>query len=204
MNASHPAQTPHDPHQRCLQQFATYLRESALILAGWDAYSDEHTGDDGWPHDTQAYGLRAAVRDADTWRAFNRVRYGATDLLDTAEAQLRQLDDKVVQQHRAWRVQLRALRVAVNRLNALQSEWLNARATLPDTVRPGTKAYADITDDRNAEAWHYLNEWSVHGHVLVDINTAALEQARTLHTGTVGSNTSAAPHNPAATRRGRS
>ncbi|MDF3292397.1 hypothetical protein [Streptomyces silvisoli] len=189
-----PAPSPNELHQRRLQQLATYLRESELILANWDAYSDEHTDESGWPHDQEAYGLRAAVRDAETWTAFNRVRSCAKDLLATAEVQLQQLDATAIRPH--WPGRLAALHHALDRLNALQHEWLETRATLPASAKPGTEAYDDVLDERNSEAWHYLGEWSAHGQALLDIHAAALKTPSRLP-GT-GAAPSRAPAPPAA------
>ncbi|WP_405734811.1 hypothetical protein OG607_41130 [Streptomyces sp. NBC_01537] len=163
--------TPNEIHQLRLQQLAAFLRDSELILTAWDAYSDEHTGNDGWPHDTETYGRRAARRDADTWRSFNRVRQCAKDLIATAEVQLQQLPSASTQSRWAW--QLATLDGALDRLTALQREWLDAREILPPSARPGTEAYDDVIGNRNAEAWHSLNEWSAHGQALLDIHAAA-------------------------------
>ncbi|MCF3178693.1 hypothetical protein IPZ70_01825 [Streptomyces polychromogenes] len=160
----------HSRHQHLLQQLALYLREAEQILAAWDTYSDEHTGPDGWPHDEEAYGFRRAQRDADTWRSFNRIRSGAGDLVATAEAQLQRLPERSV--HHRWAWQVGALRTAQERIGALQNEWLQLRATLPQSVRPGTEEYDGPLAGRNAEAWHYLGEWALHGQAVLDIHSA--------------------------------
>ncbi|GCD41875.1 hypothetical protein [Streptomyces paromomycinus] len=158
-------------HQQRLDQLAAFLRESEQILADWDVYSDEHTDLDGWPHDPHAYGLRASRRDADAWRAFNRVRSHAKELLSTAAGQIRRLPARAIQPRWTW--QLAALDVALDQLNAVQRTWLDDRDSLPAAARPGTEAYDDARAERDAEAWHYLYEWSNHGQVLLDINTTA-------------------------------
>ncbi|MCX5278444.1 hypothetical protein [Streptomyces virginiae] len=160
----------HSRHQHLLDQLALYLREAEQILAAWDTYSDKHTGPDGWPHDEGAYGFRQAQRDADTWRSFNRVRSGADDLVATAEAQLQRLPERSV--HHRWVWQIGALRTAQERIGSLQSEWLALRATLPPSVRPGVEEYDGPLAGRNAEAWHYLDEWSLHGQAVLDIHSA--------------------------------
>lgn len=154
-----------------MQQLARYVHESDQILTAWDAYSDKHTDPDGWPHAPEAYRRRAARRDADTWRAFTRVRSCAKELLATAEVQLQQLDATAVQSHWVW--QLATLEEALDELNCLQQQWLERLAELPASAGPGTKEYDDTLTERNAEAWHYLNEWSNHGQVLLDVHTAA-------------------------------
>ncbi|MGP3684625.1 hypothetical protein ACTVZO_07915 [Streptomyces sp. IBSNAI002] len=161
---------PRATHDLLLRQLALFLREAEEILAAWDAYSDEHTDPDGWPHDERAYGYRQSRRDADTWRSFNRIRTGAKDLVATAEAQLQKLPERSV--HPRWAWQISCLHIALDRLSTLQSEWLDLRTTLPVSARPGSEEYDGPLAERNAEAWHYLDEWSLHGHVVLDIHTA--------------------------------
>uniref|UniRef100_A0AAU2K060 Uncharacterized protein n=1 Tax=Streptomyces sp. NBC_00049 TaxID=2903617 RepID=A0AAU2K060_9ACTN len=158
-------------HQRLLSQLTVYLLEAEQILTAWDTYSDQHTGPDGWPHDETAYGFRQAQRDADTWRSFNRIRSGANDLVAIAEAQLHKLPEQHV--HPRWAWQISSLYNALGRLTTLQSEWLDLRATLPASARPGAEEYDGPLAGRNAEAWHYLDEWSLHGRAVLDINTVS-------------------------------
>ncbi|MCD9193425.1 hypothetical protein [Streptomyces albireticuli] len=157
-------------HQSHLEQLAVFIQESEQILADWDAYSDQHTGLDGWPHDENAYGLRAGLRDAATWRAFNRIRRSAKGLVAAAEVQLHKLPASRIQSRWAW--QLGALDTALGQLARLQWDWLAAQDSLPPSAVPGTEAYDDALAERNAEAWHYLNEWSLHGQALLDIHAA--------------------------------
>ncbi|WP_063803608.1 hypothetical protein [Streptomyces silvensis] len=165
-----PATTPDAIHRERLHQLTLFLRESKQILAAWDAYSDEHTDLDGWPHDADAYGLRAARRDADTWRSFHRVRPFAKDLLATAEVQVQHLNATHIQPRWPW--QLGALDAALQQLDALQQEWLTVRDALPPSARPGTDIYDDALAERNAEAWSCLDEWAGHGTVLLEIQAA--------------------------------
>lgn len=157
-------------HELRLRQLALYLLEAEQILTAWDTYSDQHTGPDGWPHDETAYGFRQAQRDADTWRSFNRVRSSANGLVAIAEAQLKKLPEQHV--HPRWAWQISTLHNALGRLNALQGEWLGVRATLPASARPGVEEYDGPFAARNAEAWHHLDEWSLHGQAVLDIDTA--------------------------------
>lgn len=164
------ARTPDALHRERLHQLAVFLRESKQILADWDAYSEEHTDLDGWPHDADAYGLRAAQRDAATWRSFNRVRTVAKDLVATAEVQVQQLNAARIQSRWPW--QLGTLDAALKQLDALQQEWLEAREALPSSARPGTTAYDDALAERNAEAWSCLDDWASHGQALLEIHAA--------------------------------
>ncbi|WP_052230206.1 hypothetical protein [Streptomyces sp. CT34] len=158
-------------HRERLHQLAVFLRESEQILADWDAYAEEHTDLDSWPLDHVAYGLRAAKRDADTWRSFNRVRSFAKDLLATAEVQVQQLNAAHLQSRWPW--QLGTLDDALRQLDALQQQWLEARDALPSSAQPGTLAYDGALAERNAEAWSYLDDWAGHGKVLLEIQAAA-------------------------------
>ncbi|MGW3009587.1 hypothetical protein ACWC9R_12225 [Streptomyces sp. NPDC001219] len=166
--------SPHEIHHHRLEQLAAFLHESDQILADWDAYSDQHTDLDDWPHDEDAYGRRARRRDADTWKAFNRIRPCAKELLATAEAQLQRIPAKAVQSRWTW--QLGRLESALDQLNVLQDEWLVTRDSLHPSARPGTARYDDARAERNSEAWHALNDWTCVGEALLEIHRAA-EQA---------------------------
>ncbi|MER5346747.1 hypothetical protein ABT030_41975 [Streptomyces mirabilis] len=147
------------------------MRDSEKILDSWDAYSDEHTDLDGWPHDDHAYGLRASQRDADTVGAFEPLRYGARHLLATAETQLAQLPENTVQSR--WVYQLGVLHAALDRLDELHEQWLVTRDALPATANPGTADFDDALAEHHAESWSYLDDWATHGKALREINTAA-------------------------------
>ena len=147
------------------------MQDSKKILDAWDAYSDEHTDLDGWPHDDHAYGLRASQRDADTADAFETLRYGARHLLATAETQLAQLPENAVQSR--WVYQLGVLHTALDRLDELHEQWLLNRDALPATARPGTPDFDDALAEHHAESWSYLDDWATHGKALREINTAA-------------------------------
>ncbi|MFK4688303.1 hypothetical protein [Streptomyces pristinaespiralis] len=154
-----------------LRHLADYVADSKKILDAWDAYSDEHTGLDGWPYDDHAYGLRQSQRDADTATAFETVRAGARHLLATAETQLAHLPAHTVQSHWGW--QLGVLRDALDRLDALHEEWVQTRDGLPAAARPGTPALDDALAEHHAECWSYLDTWATQGSVVRDINSAA-------------------------------
>lgn len=162
---------PDEAHQHAIRRLGVFLREAEDTLASWDAYSDRHTDQDGWPHDETAYGFRQARRDADTWRAFTTVRGAAAAMLDTAEAQLSRLPADSTSLRRGWH--LKVLRTALKEVNALQSEWLGVHDTLPASARPGTEEYDEPLAERNAEAWAYLDAWALHGQSVIDIDTAA-------------------------------
>ncbi|MEU7117955.1 hypothetical protein [Streptomyces zaomyceticus] len=159
-------------HGLLLQQMELFLLESREILAAWDAYSDEHTDPDGWPHDPLAYGRRMMRRDADTWRSFNRIRYAARKMLATSEVQLQQLNLLVIQTRWAW--QLSELATALTQLEQLQDAWLETRAALPSNAGPGTEEFDDALAERNEEAWSSLDTWSAQGQALIEIHAVAL------------------------------
>lgn len=161
---------PRSAHEPLLQQLALYLREAEEILTAWDAYSDQHVDPDGWPHYEAAYGFRQARRDADTWRSYGRIRLSAKDLITAAEAQLHVLPKVGVDPRWAW--QISSLHTAAEAISALQGEWLDLRATLPASARPGVEEYDGPLAERNAEAWHYLDQWSLHGQAVLDIHSA--------------------------------
>ncbi|MFK0121163.1 hypothetical protein [Streptomyces sp. NPDC090994] len=142
-----------------------------MILASWDAYSDEHTDLDGWPHDADAYGLRQSKRDADTAAAFDTIHDSARHLLTTAETQLPQLPATSVQSR--WVYQLGVLRDALDHLDALRQDWLSTRDSFPVGTGPGTPSYDDALADYHAESWSYLRDWADQGHTLTEIHRAA-------------------------------
>ncbi|NEB89011.1 hypothetical protein G3I43_33325 [Streptomyces anulatus] len=163
--------TDHHAHRDALRHLDHYVRDSKKILNAWNAYSDEHTDLDGWPHDNHAYGVRASQRDADTAAAFEPLRYGALHLLATAEFQLTQLPGHTIQGR--WVNQLGVLRDALDQLDELNAEWLTTRDALPATAMPGTPDYDDALAEHHAESWSYLDAWATHGTAVREIDTAA-------------------------------
>ncbi|MCZ4103539.1 hypothetical protein QMK19_39010 [Streptomyces sp. H10-C2] len=151
----------HWVHELRMRQLAHYLRESRQILADWDAYSDHHSDPETYePLDETAYGLRQRQRDADTWNSFARVLYVADDMLDTAEQQLAQLPpaDAV-----GLTGQIRELHTSMYRLHALHVEGPARHGAMPSNPAFDAEALAE----RNAEAWHHLNQWTSFGPALI-------------------------------------
>ncbi|MEU6353072.1 hypothetical protein ABZ896_27715 [Streptomyces sp. NPDC047072] len=164
-------------HRLCLGQLAIYLRESRQILAAWDAYSDQHCDPDTHqPYDEAAYGRRQRRRDFDTLRAFGRVYRRADGLVHVAEQQLTQLPASARTRRYTW--QVRELRDSTARLYAVHDEWLAMRRALPAQARPGTQAFEDPLAESYAEAWHYLDQWAIHGQALFAINALAQRQPK--------------------------
>ncbi|MFJ7589457.1 hypothetical protein ACIQZO_19175 [Streptomyces sp. NPDC097617] len=161
---------PRSAHELLLQQLALYLREAEEILNAWDDYTEYVVDNESWPLDETSYGFRQARRDGDTWRSYSRIRLSAKDLTATAVAQLRALPKDSTNSRWAW--QIASLHTAAGEISSLQSDWLDFRATLPGSARPGVEEYDGPLAERNAEAWHYLNEWSRHGHAVLDIHSA--------------------------------
>ncbi len=114
--------------------------------------------------------MRASQRDAHTAEAFEPLRSGARHLLATAETQLGRLPERSVQGR--WVYQLGVLRDALDRLDELHEQWLEARDALPSTAEPGTE-YDDALAEHHAESWSYLDDWATHGKALREINSAA-------------------------------
>jgi len=164
--------SPHEIHPQRLEQLAVFLRERDQILSDWDAYHEQHTDLDDWPYDPPSYIERAGHRDAAMWKAFNRVRPSARELLATAGMQLQRLPAKSIQPRWVW--QLGVLHSALDHLAALQEEWLATRDSLPPSARPGTMLYDGERAVRNTEAMHYLDEWASAGEALLEIHRAAL------------------------------
>ncbi|OEV27508.1 hypothetical protein AN219_22730 [Streptomyces nanshensis] len=161
---------PPSLHQLRLHQLAVYLREAEEILADWDLYSDLHSNDEGWPLDDVAYGLRQRQRDAATWRAFRPLLYSGHHLLDSAAAQLATTPSD--EQTKRWAHSLTTLSSSLGKLRALQTEWSEIREALPENARPGTEEFDEPLADRNADGWHYLDTWALHGQTLIAIDTA--------------------------------
>ncbi|MEU9069017.1 hypothetical protein AB0D60_19285 [Streptomyces sp. NPDC048306] len=165
-----------EAHRLYLNQLAFYLRHSRQILTAWDHYSARHCDPDTFqPHDEDAYGLRQQQRDADTLSAFGRVYYHADDLVDVAEQQLAGLAPSQRTRRYAW--QVRELRDATQCLYAVYDDWLAVRAALPESARPGTKAYEEALAESYAEAWSYLDQWAIHGQALFAVNALAQKQS---------------------------
>ncbi|MFC9464370.1 hypothetical protein [Streptomyces coelicoflavus] len=158
-------------HRRTsLRRLNAYLRDSERILASWDAFTEFNTDLDGWPFDQDAYGRRAALRDAHTAAAFAGVRSGARQLLATARLQLQRLPPHLTRD--TWRGQLTILEQALHRLDAMDSQWIQTRAQLPADAQPGTEQYVDALDEHHAECWSYLDDWACHGQAILDIHAA--------------------------------
>ncbi|MDW4909165.1 hypothetical protein RB628_28465 [Streptomyces sp. ADMS] len=164
-----PPSPPSVIHQQRLDQLAEFLHTGEQILAAWDAYSDQHTDPDSWPYDDESYGRRAARRDADAWIAAAQIRPFARELVSTAEVQLQQLPARAVQSHWAWH--LAGAEDALDQLDAFEEDYRARLDDLPPSARPGTQAYDDLIDARNAEAWHALNELALHAPVILAIHT---------------------------------
>jgi hypothetical protein len=166
-----PPSCPGVLHQQRLDQLAAFVRTSEQFLDAWDAYSDQHTDPDGWPHDDESYGRRAAGRDADTWEAAGRIRPFARDLVSTAAVQLQHLPARTIQP--AWPWHLSAADDALDQLDSFEADFRARLDELPPSAGPGTAAYDDLVDARNAEAWHALNELTLHTPAILAIHAAA-------------------------------
>ncbi|WP_371665731.1 hypothetical protein OG306_29380 [Streptomyces sp. NBC_01241] len=165
-------------HRLYLSQLALYLRHSRQILTAWDHYSARHSDPETFqPHDEDAYGLRQQQRDAHTLAAFGRVYYHADELVHVAEQQLAQLSVSDRTRRFAW--QVRELHEATECLYAVHDDWLTVRAALPESARPGTAAYEEPLAESYAEAWHYLDQWAIHGQALFAVNALAERQSKT-------------------------
>ncbi|MEV7731686.1 hypothetical protein AB0O75_06145 [Streptomyces sp. NPDC088921] len=157
-------------HRLHLSQLAIYLRESRQIIAAWDTYSDQHSDPDTHqPYDEDTYGQRQ--RDSDTLVSFGRVYDHADELVHVAEQQLAQLPTSARTRRYAWRV--RELRDSTKGLYAVHDDWLAVRRALPASARPGTEAFDEPLAESYAEAWHYLDQWAIHGQALFALNALA-------------------------------
>ncbi|MEE1744106.1 hypothetical protein AB0D16_19310 [Streptomyces sp. NPDC048161] len=177
---SSPSTAPTEDHQFRLGHLAAFLRESKLIQDTWSVYSDEQTDIDGVPYDEHDYALHQDRRHAETWRAFEQVRYSGETLLATAEHQLQQLPSHKIQARWVW--ELGTLHTALEQLRTLQSEWVEFRDSLPASAGPGTEQYDDPLADRNADAWSSLDDWTTHGQSILDIHVAARQAPSLLTT----------------------
>ncbi|WP_405928120.1 hypothetical protein OG554_05375 [Streptomyces griseus] len=165
-----------EEHRLYLDQLAFYLRHSRRILAAWDRYSARHSDPETLqPYDEDAYGLRQRHRDADTLAAFGRVYYHADELVFVAERQLALLTPSDRTRRYAWQVQ--ELNDATQHLYAVYAGWLSVRDALPESVRPGTAAYEEPLAESLAEAWAYLDQWTLHGQAIFDVNALAEGQS---------------------------
>ncbi|MCX5059006.1 MULTISPECIES: hypothetical protein [Streptomyces] len=170
-----PTEPASPEHRLHLSQLAIYLRESRQILAAWDSYSDQHSDPDTHqPYDEDAYGLRQ--RDSDTLVSFGWVYDHVDELVHVAEQQLAQLPTSVRTRRYAW--QVRELRDSTKGLYAVHDDWLAVRRALPASARPGTEAFEERLAESYAEAWHYLDQWAIHGQALFAINALAQKRPK--------------------------
>ncbi|MFF2508693.1 hypothetical protein ACFVTY_35810 [Streptomyces sp. NPDC058067] len=160
-----------------MSQLAHYLRHSRQILTAWDHYSARHSHPETFqPYDEDAYGLRQQQRDADTLSAFGHVYHHADELVHVAEQQLALLAPSDRTLRYTW--QVRELCEATRRLYAVHDDWRALRDTLPESARPGTKAYDEPLAESHAEAWSYLDQWTIHGQALFVVNALVERQTR--------------------------
>ncbi|MFG3348652.1 hypothetical protein ACGF1Z_26780 [Streptomyces sp. NPDC048018] len=163
--------TPPDARTVLLTQLKAFLAESETILAAWDAYSDKHTDDEGWPLDEVSYGWRMVQRDSEAWRAFLAVWPGARQLLATAAVQLQHLSAGDIAPH--WPSHLRELNQALERLEELRRDHAEVREARRTSGPVPEGELVDSVAERNEEAWSHLDTWAAKGHVFLDVHAAA-------------------------------
>lgn len=152
-----------------INRLAGFLRAADAALDAWDLYSDEHTDLDGWPYDPDAYDDRKAERDQAVWAAFEPVREEAGVLLEAAEVDLDRIT--IPPSQTRWHWQLAQLRGALNWIEAAHEEYEEFRAAQPHADKDALQAASDF---RNAEAWHALDTWMLHGRAVLDIHAATV------------------------------
>lgn len=109
--------------------------------------------------------------------------YHADELVFVAEQQLALLAPSDRTRRYAW--QVRELGNATQRLYGVYTDWLSVRAALPESARPGTAAYEEPLAESLAEAWAYLDQWTLHGQAVFDVNALAERQSQTGRPGPV-------------------
>lgn len=78
----------------------------------------------------------------------------------------------------SWPGQLTILEEALRRLDALDKQWRQTMALLPEGAGAGTGAYDDALDEHHAECWSYLNDWACNGRAILDIQAATRRAGR--------------------------
>ncbi|MEV7870188.1 hypothetical protein AB0P17_29775 [Streptomyces sp. NPDC088124] len=73
---------------------------------------------------------------------------------------------------------MRELYEAPQCLYAAHDKWRAVRDKPPESARPVTKAYDESLIENLAEAWHYLDQWAIHGEVFFAVNPLAERQAQ--------------------------
>lgn len=164
-------------HRLYLRQLAIYLRKSRKIRSAWDAHSNEHTNPNTHqPHDENAWARRRQQRDADTLSAFGRVYHHADELVDVAQQQLAQLPTS--ERTERYARQVRELREATQRLYAVHEDWRALHRALPETSKPGTKAFEEPLAESYADAFSYLDQWASQGQALFAVDALAQRQSK--------------------------
>ncbi|MFJ9058446.1 hypothetical protein [Streptomyces sp. NPDC102409] len=102
--------------------------------------------------------------------------YHADELVHVADQQLALLAPSDRTRRYAW--QVRELHDATQHLYAVHDDWRALRDALPESARPGTTAYEEPLAESYAEAWHYLDQWAIHGQALFAVNALAERQSR--------------------------
>jgi hypothetical protein len=162
---------PIDPtHDILLDRLSAYAEAAERVLREWDTYTTDACDERGHPHDEETYARHQRRRDADTWAAFEPVLPYMRALLTVGFDQLADTPDS--QRRPNWKSSMTLLdedRVGLEDVHAVWLAWQRAH---PD-VRAGDATYEEHLTERNANAWGYLYDWSLHGHVLIELALAA-------------------------------
>ncbi|WP_270891476.1 hypothetical protein [Streptomyces sp. DHE17-7] len=90
-------------------------------------------------------------------------------MLATARLQLQHLPAHLTRD--SWPGQLTILEEALSHLDALDAQWRQTRAQLPEGAGPGSDAYVDALDEHHADAG--LRTTASHARQCLDIQAAA-------------------------------
>ncbi|MFJ1931648.1 hypothetical protein ACIPLC_15600 [Kitasatospora sp. NPDC086801] len=148
------------------------LRGAQQAVDHWDAISDGLSDEQGWPLDDQLYGDGVVRRDADALRHIEHVLEHALPhadaLLQDGWAAQAALPPGPAADRASW--QLGELQTAFVSAAEILHRWkgILARTATVD-------GYKEALEERNAEAWHDVHTWLIHGPALTALLRSTAE-----------------------------
>jgi hypothetical protein len=169
--APHPADAlalnrPGDAPLQALAAAAHGIRQAS---DAWDAVSDSFCDEDGWPVDEEGYADGKVERDAAAWQHVEVFLAHGPEVLAGVRAAAHGADYVEGPISEDLR-RLRGIEDTLDRAGQIRREWDEVMA-LMDASLPGSReTYASQAQEiRNAEGWHYADELSGQGLVLVRV-----------------------------------
>ncbi|MFF0136440.1 hypothetical protein ACFYRN_08330 [Streptomyces sp. NPDC005227] len=167
--------SPVSQPQDTSEQAAWRVRVQALASAAngikqasdrWDAVSDSHCDEDGWPVDETRYGDGKVARDAAAWEHVETFLTHGPELLTGVRATAQPADylDGAIS---ADLLRLRGIDSVLARASEIRREWDQVIALMEGSMPGSRELYEERAREiRNSEGWHYADELGYSGAAL--------------------------------------